>query len=268
MESAGIPEILSEFVTVLPFNDRRALEAVLRQQHAEIAAVILEPVNINSGTIMPLDGYLECLRTLTEEYNIVLIFDEILSGFQTGTGGAQAHFGVVPDLTTLGKALGGGMPLSALVGKREIMRCLAPLGKTMHSGTYVAHPATILPALAFLAEACKPPFYPALLERRRYLTDGLREIFNGGSVDVKIQAFGSRFSLLFGVPEDRSVTNYRDAARINWSLARRFYSLMLEEGVYFHPGIHHGISAAHTRQQLATVLERADRVVHLLVSEQ
>lgn len=266
VDSAGIPEIVSDYVIVLPFNDRPALEAVLRERHHEIAAIILEPVNVNSGTILPLDGYLECLRGLTKEHNIVLIFDEILSGFQTGTGGAQADLGVVPDLTTLGKALGGGMPLSALVGRREIMSCIAPLGKTMHSGTYIAHPSTILPALAFLAEACQPSFYPALLESQHYLTDGLRKIFRSGQMAVKIQAYGSRFSLLFGIPENTPVINYRDVARLDHSLAQQFYALMFEEGVYFNPSIHHGISTAHTRQQLSAVLERADRVIHVMTS--
>jgi glutamate-1-semialdehyde 2,1-aminomutase len=255
------------YVIVLPFNNIHALEAVLNQRHQDIAAVILEPVNYNSGTILPLPGYLESVRELTAKYGVLLIFDEILSGFQTGSDCMQGYFHVTPDLTTLGKALGAGMPLSALVGKREIMEKLAPLGKAMHSGTYIAHPTSILAAIAFLTEIDRAGFYPALLGQCSYLIENVRSIFQKAGMTVKVPVLGARFSLLFGIAEEQHVTNYRDAALHDRRSVQQFYAMMLEEGIYFNPGWHHGICAAHTTEQMDRVLESVERVVRRMIGE-
>lgn len=263
-ETSGIPTALHEFVAVLPFNDVDALENLFRLRHHEIAAVIMEAVNYNSGTILPQPGYLQRVRELTNQYNVLLIFDEILSGFRTGIDCMQGYFNVVPDLTTLGKALGGGTPLSAVVGKREIMARIAPKGQVMHSGTYIAHPILVLAAEAFLTEASKPDFYPELLNRCERLHDGLVGVFREAGVAVKVQALGARFSLLFGIPQEQQVLNYRDAAKCDHDLAHQFYRLAFEEGVYFHPGWHHGISIAHTDEQIDIVLDSIERAVRRL----
>lgn len=264
LETQGVPAGIRDYVIVVPFNNITALEAVLHEHHDNIAAVIMEPVNYNSGTILPLPGYLQAVRDLTNKYRVLLIFDEILSGFQTGPDCIQGYFGVIPDLTTLGKALGGGMPLSALVGKKEIMENLAPLGETMHSGTYVAHPSLILAAHAFLDELNAPNFYPTLLKLRETLTDNMERLFRQAQLNIRVQSLGSRFSLLFGIPESSEIRNYRDVALQDSAMARKFYSSMLDCGVYFHPSWHHGISAAHTEAQIDTILAAVEQTTKTL----
>ncbi len=252
-ESGGIPPELKQFVIVLPWNDAEALERTLRAQGHEIAAVIMEPINYNSGTLLPQPGYLEAVRQLTRDYNVVLIFDEILSGFRTGPSCAQGYLGVTPDLCTLGKALGGGTALSAFAGRREIMDAVAPRGGAVHSGTFNAHLIPILAANAFLDEIVKPEFYPTLLQRSETLHQGLLDAFERAGLPVWVQAKGARFSLLFGLyDEPRS---YREAARWDRELARRFFAAAMRHGVYFHFAWHHGLSIQHTDEDVARALE-------------
>jgi glutamate-1-semialdehyde 2,1-aminomutase len=256
-ESAGTPEADRASVLVLPWNDGATLERVFARFGHEIAAVIMEPVNIDSGTIAPLPGYLELARRLTAEHGAVLIFDEILTGFRTGPGGAQAEFGVTPDLTTLGKALGGGMPLSAVVGRRDVMSVVAPLGPAVHSGTFMAHPTAILAGLAFLDVIGEPGFYKALLARSDRFVAGLRGVLDAAGLEVRVQAYGPRFSLLFGIR--REPRNYADVATADRETERRFYREALREGVYLHHGWHHGISAVHDDDVLDEALDRLGR---------
>jgi glutamate-1-semialdehyde 2,1-aminomutase len=256
-ESTGIPGVLRDYVIVLPFNDPDVLERSLRARAHEIAAVILEPINYNSGGIKPAPGFLETLRALTRELGIVLIFDEILSGFRTGPGCAQGYFGVTPDLCTLGKAIGGGMPLSAFAGSREVMGAVAPLGGAVHSGTFNAHPVPILAANAFLKLAEQPEFWAQFerLEQRFY--PALREIFARAGLPVQIQAIGNRFCLNYGLVEEP--TSYRDAMRYDKDLANRFTVAAQEEGVYFHSLWHSGLSAMHTLEDIDEALNRIER---------
>jgi glutamate-1-semialdehyde 2,1-aminomutase len=255
-ESAGIPPALRDFVIVLPWNDAGALERVLRRQGEEIAAVIMEPVNYNSGTILPAPGYLEAARRLTREAGVVLIFDEILSGFRTGPGCAQGYLGVTPDLCTLGKALGGGTVLSAFAGRRAVMEAVAPQGGAVHSGTFNAHLIPILAANAFLDEIARPAFWAHLEQLDTALYAGLREAFKRAGLPVWVQALGARFSLLFGLEEEPR--SYRQAARHDRDLARRFWTAALDEGVYFHGGWHHGLSAMHTPGDVEEALEKVE----------
>jgi len=230
------------------------LERTLSEHWNEIACVILEPVNFNSGGAVPLPGYLPALRRLTEQYGIVLIFDEILSGFRTGPGCMQAHFGVTPDLCTLGKAIGGGVPLSAFAGKRSLMENIAPAGRAMHSGTYNANLVNILPGLAFIEEIARPDFYPSLLARCERLYAGMNAAFADAGVAARVQATGARFNILFGGASRGPFTSYSDALRQDGEMALRFYRACLERGVYFHPAWHHGISAAHTDEDIDHVI--------------
>ncbi len=260
LETSGIPAGINKYIIVLPFNNYDVLENVIKNKYHDIAAVIMEPVNYNSGTILPLPDFLKKVRELTTKYNILLIFDEILSGFQTGTDCMQGYFDIMPDISTVGKALGGGLPLSALVGRKEIMQTLSPLGKAMHSGTYIAHPTLILASLAFLDVVDQDGFYPTIIERCNMLAEGFRAIFRKNKVEVKVQSLGTRFSLLFGIPEEKHVSNYRDVASNDSTTAHKFYSLMLKQGIYFHPSWHHGISAAHTDEQIHIILNAAECV--------
>jgi glutamate-1-semialdehyde 2,1-aminomutase len=255
-ESAGTPESMTDLVIVLPWNDASALERVIDRHGTEIAAVVMEPVNHDSGTIAPLPGYLEAVRKLTSQHGILLIFDEILSGFRTGPGGAQQMYGVTPDITTLGKALGGGSPLSAFVGSRETMSVVAPLGRAVHSGTYNAHLLPIMASIAFLEEVSSPTFYPRLRALQDFFYPELQQIFDRAGVKVRVQSMGARFSLVFGL--DYEPRNYRDVLVHDEALANLFYAHAMDAGVYFHASWHHGFSAAHTREDLADALGRIE----------
>lgn len=257
VESGGIPPALKETVIVLPWNDADAVERTLKQHAGEIAAVIMEPINYNSGTILPRPGYLQAVRDLTRQHDVVLIFDEILSGFRTGPDCVQGHYGVIPDLCTLGKALGGGTPLSAFAGRREVMDAVAPRGSAVHSGTFNAHLIPILAANAFLDEVADPAFWSGLREQHDYFYPQLQQAFDRAGLPVRVQAYGARFSLLFGL--DREPTDYRHATTWDREMAKRFFREALTEGIYFHFAWHHGFSSQHTRADLDRALAGIER---------
>ncbi len=242
----GLPEYLQQGFIVLPFNDFERLEETLVRRGPEIAAVILEPVNYNSGTILPQPGFLELLRRLTEEQGIVLIFDEILSGFRTGPGCMQATYGVIPDLCTLGKAIGGGAPLSVFGGKREILERVAPLGPAQHSGTYNGHLFEVMAGYAFLDVILEEGFYDRLLARCERFYAGIDEIMTRLGFEGRVQGLGARFSFLAGPPAGRELRSYQDLFDNDWHLLNRFYHACLGHGVYVHTVQHHGLSSAHT----------------------
>jgi glutamate-1-semialdehyde 2,1-aminomutase len=242
---------------VVRWNDLAALERALEAHAGTVAAVIMEPVNYNSGTLLPQPGYLERVRELTHEQGVVLIFDEILSGFRTGPGGMQAYFGVTPDLCTLGKALGGGLPLSAFGGRREVMQAVAPLGKAVHSGTFNAHLVPILAAKAFLETVSEPSFYPRLEAAHAGFYAELRGVFQRAGLPVWVGALGARFSLLFGLEQQPS--GYAESAAWDREMATRFFGFAMEEGVYFHFAWHHGLSAAHGPAEIGQALEGIER---------
>jgi glutamate-1-semialdehyde 2,1-aminomutase len=264
-ESGGIPEALRQFVIVLPWNDVEAVERTLRAHGHEIAALIMEPINYNSGTLLPARGYLEAVRQLTRDYNVVLIFDEILSGFRTGASCAQGYLGVTPDLCTLGKALGGGTALSAFAGRRDVMNAVSPNGTAVHSGTFNAHLVPILAANAFLDEIARPTFWSHLDALESLLYPGLREAFRAAGLPVWVQAVGARFSLLFGLEQEP--TTYREAARYDRDMALRFFAAALEQGVYFHSAWHHGPCAMHTAADLHTALEGIEAAARTVVKQ-
>lgn len=256
-ESAGIPAAERDAVRVLPWNDLDALRDVFAREPGRIAAVVMEPINIDSGTIHPAPGYLAAARDIIHANGALLIFDEILTGFRTNPGGAQAELGVTPDLTTLGKALGGGQALSAVVGRRDVMANVSPLGKAVHSGTFMAHLLPVMASLAFLDVVTQPAFYPPFLARADRFVTGLRQVFAGAGLTVRVQAYGPRFSLLFGITEEPRT--YHDVAGADRATELRFYGHALAEGLYLHHGWHHGISAAHTDDDLDLALERIER---------
>ena len=264
-QSAGMAESGAESVIVLPWNNLPLLEHVLRAESDSIAAVIMEPINYNCGTIMPDLPYLRGVRELTRELGIVLIFDEILSGFRTGPGCAQAYLGVTPDLCTLGKALGGGTPLSAFAGRRDIMEAVAPIGRAVHSGTYNAHLIPILAAGAFLTEIDSPEFWQRLQKLERFFYPSLREVFQTSGLPVMVQAVGARFSLLFGL--DTEPRSYRDTVRADRQLESQFYRAAIEHGVYFHSAPHHGFSAMHTQADLEEALDRISAAARSLAGK-
>ncbi len=263
-DSAGIPPYASDLLTILPFNDIAALERTLRAKKDTLAAVIMEPVNYDSCAIRATPEFLQAVRALTSELGIVLIFDEILSGFRVCAGGAVSASGIYPDMTCLGKAFGGGLPLSAILGKRAIMEMCTPVGPALQSGTYNAPPILVAGANAFLREVTKPDFYPTLDALGQRLYNGMREIFARRGVKAWVQGVGARFGLLFGL--DSEPRNYRDIVGQDWELARRFHLSCLKRGVYLmYKSPHHGYSIAHSMADIEETLDVLDLAAAELV---
>ncbi len=264
IESAGIPEVLRNLIVTAPFNDLDALEAAIAANKNQIAALILEPVNYNSGGIKPDPGYLEALRKITADNGIILFFDEIQSSFKKSAGGAQQDFGVVPDVCTIGKSLGGGVPLSAFGGKSEIMDMYKPVGTVQHSGTFNAHLTQILPALAFLREVEKPYFFAHLATLENRLHKGLDRITRDLGVPAMFPHHGARFNLVMGLEEEPR--HYSDLEKHDQGHAFEFFRRSAELGIYYHdygkgsPG-HSGYSIQHTESDIDKVLESAETVL-------
>lgn len=261
VESAGVPPPLADLVIVIPWNDPAAFRQAMREKADELAAVICEPVNYNSGCIPPKPGMLELLREETTRRGIVLIFDEVLSGFRMAPGGAQEYYGVTPDVCTLAKAVANGLPLAVVAGRREFMQVLSPLGPAAHSGTYSGHLFAVLAAIASLGEITQKGFYDPIFANADRLYGGLAKLFDSHGVPARVQGLGARFGIYFGVTKE--VTNYQDAARIDGELGYRFIRACFERGVYFHNygrlalG-HHGFCAAHTPADIEESLDRVE----------
>lgn len=251
-QSAGIPAGNAERVIVVPFNEPHALLAAFEAHAEEAAALILEPVNYDSGCILPQPGFLQLCRELCDRFGVLLFFDEVLTAFRTAPGGAQQAFGVTPDLAVLGKALGGGMPISAIAGSRSVMQGLRPSGQSEHSGTYLAHLTAVLGALAALEEYSRPDFYTHLDELGRRFYSDLETIIARSGVPARLQYSGARFGIFFGITGE--VTNYRQAACQNLALFDRFAAGCIRRGVYVHVSPHHGFSAAHSERDLDQAL--------------
>jgi len=255
-ESPGIPEPMTQFIIALPFNDLDAVEEVLEERAHEVATVILEPIDFNSGGILPQPGYLQGLRELTREHDVLLFFDEIQSIFKKSTGGAQQDFGVVPDICTIGKCLGGGLPLSAICGPAGLMDLFKPVGEVQHSGTFMAPLPSILGGQAFIREAGRPDFYPELLGKAGYFYDRLDEMIARLGIPVQAPRHGARFGIIMGL--DRDPVDYRDALVHRVDLMLEFIRRAFQGGVYFHDyggkPCHHGFSTAHTREDLDQIL--------------
>jgi glutamate-1-semialdehyde 2,1-aminomutase len=246
----GLPEYLQQGFLVLPFNDLPRVEQTFSERGGEIAAVILEPVNYNSGTILPQPGFLEALRRLTADSGSLLIFDEILSGFRTGPRCMQGEYGVTPDLCTLGKAVGGGTPLSVFGGRREIMEHICPLGRAQHSGTYNGHLIEMMAGNAFLDVILEEGFYPQLLDRCERFYAEVNGIMKHLGFPGRLRGKGARGSFVIGPPAEREPVNYAEMVDNRWDLLDRFYGAALRHGVYLHTLQHHGICSAHTDSEL------------------
>ncbi len=256
--SGGVPSSYAYDSLSVSWNDRDALDAMMEREGTSIAAIICEPVWYNAGCVPPDEGFLEHLREVADQYGCVLIFDEVLSGFRMAPGGAQQHYGVMPDITTLAKALANGMPLSAVVGKAEYMEQLAPVGPVAHSGTYSGHPLAIAAANAATEILSKKKTYTDLNKTANWFYEQLQESFDAANVPVRVQGVGARFGLYFNREED--VRTSEDAATNDHNLNRQFVTGCFDRGVYFHayrtagaPG-HSGITLSHTREQLSEAL--------------
>jgi glutamate-1-semialdehyde 2,1-aminomutase len=251
-ESGGVPLNTREHVIVLPFNDAQALQEAFAAHGHEVAALLMEPINYDQGCIAPQPGFVALCRALCQRHGALLFFDEVLTAFRLAPGGAQQTLGVTPDLCVLGKAMGAGMPISALVGRREVMRHLMPVGESQMSGTYLAHLTAVLAALAALEEYSSDGFYTRLDNVGRHFYAGFEAAIERSGLPLRLQYAGPRFGLYFGLREP--VTNYRQAAQKNQAAELSFIRACFERGVFFQPSPHHGFSAAHTTQDMDQVL--------------
>ncbi len=255
--SPGVPADVAKETLVAKYNDLASVRALFEEHPAEIAAVIVEPIPGNMGLIMPEEGFLEGLRAITSEYGAVLIFDEVISGFRASAGGAQKVFGVMPDLTCLGKIIGGGLPVGAFGGKREIMAHLSPSGPVYQAGTLSGNPLAMSAGFAALSVLGNEQPYDALAAKGAALADGLRALAEKHGVAVTVNQFGSLLTVFF---TDRPVHCYADATTSDTAKFATFFSTMLANGVHLPPSQFECwfLSTAHSQEDLDKVLAAAD----------
>jgi len=259
--SPGVPEALSRLTLTAPFNDAAALAEIFDTYPGRIAAVIVEPVVGNAGFIEPLPGYLDEMRRISEDDGALLIFDEVMTGFRVAAGGAQEHFGIRPDLTTLGKVIGGGLPVGAYGGRRDIMERVAPIGPVYQAGTLSGNPLAMAAGLAQLRILRDQNPYAELGRRTRRLVDGLLE--NARDLDVPCTggALGSMWGIFF---TDTPVRNFAEAQRSDVELFRRFFHGLLARGVFFAPSPFEAgfLSTAHENSDIDETIYRAREALH------
>jgi len=243
--SAGVPPSIAGETLVLTYNDLDDVAAAFKAHPDEIAGVIVEPVAGNMNLIAPRPGFLQGLRELCDRYGAVLIFDEVMTGFRVHLRGAQGLYNVTPDLTTLGKVIGGGMPVGAFGGKRAIMHKIAPLGPVYQAGTLSGNPVAVAAGLATLNAIQAPGFYERLSERTRALTDGLTTVAAKAGVAFSAQSIGGMFGIYFAA---NAPTSYAEVMASDKEAFNRFFHRMLDSGVYLAPSAYEAgfVSAAHT----------------------
>lgn len=259
--SAGVPAETAEHTLVLNYNDIDEIEKTFSKLGSEIAAVIVEPVAGNMNLIKASPKFLEILRELCTKHGSLLILDEVMTGFRVGLECAQGLYGIKPDLTILGKVIGGGLPMAAFGGRRDVMECLAPLGPVYQAGTLSGNPVAVAAGLETLRQIQKPGFFDKLSTMTRKLTDGLTAVAAKNNVVFSAQAVGGMFGIYFRHTPPASFAEVMDSDRDAFNL---FFHAMLKEGIYFAPSAFEAgfVSAAHSDIEIDKTLEAADRVFH------
>ncbi len=255
--SPGVPAALAEQTITLNYNDLTQVRETFSRIGREIACVIVEPVAGNMNCIPPAAGFLEGLRSVCDEQGTVLIFDEVMTGFRVGLGGAQGHFGVTPDLTTLGKVIGGGMPVGAFGGRREIMESIAPLGPVYQAGTLSGNPVAMAAGLKTLELIGAPGFFEALTEKTRRLVVGLQDKARAAGVPLAANQAGAMFGIFF--TDAAKVENFAQSTACNLAHFQAFFHAMLKRGVYLAPSAFEAgfVSSAHSDEDLEATLSAA-----------
>jgi glutamate-1-semialdehyde 2,1-aminomutase len=255
--SPGVPSACADLTLTLPYNDLEAVRACFVEQGEEIACVIVEPVAGNMNCIPPVDTYLGGLRELCNQYGVLLIFDEVMTGFRVALGGAQSLFGVTPDLSTFGKVIGGGMPVGAFGGKREYMELVAPSGPVYQAGTLSGNPVAMAAGLATLDQITVPGFYEALGEKTRMLTEGLQAEADFFGVPFTTTRVGGMFGLYFS--NAKQIINFEQAGAVDVNMFKRFFHAMLDGGVYLAPSAYEAgfVSSAHTEEHISATIDAA-----------
>jgi glutamate-1-semialdehyde 2,1-aminomutase len=258
--SPGVPASLAEHTVTLSFNDPEGVEACFAEIGDQVACIIVEPVAGNMNCIPPQPEFLETLRRVCNEHRSVLIFDEVMTGFRVAMGGAQAHYNIIPDLTCLGKIVGGGMPVGAFGGKREIMEQISPLGPVYHAGTLSGNPLAMAAGTTLLTKLQVPGFHDALAQRVETLCTGLQERADTAGVPLVTQSAGGMFGLFFTA--QTRVDNFAQATACDPDAFRRFFNAMLDEGVYLAPSAFEAgfMSSAHTAEDIQFTLDAAEKV--------
>lgn len=261
--SSGIPKASAENTVLVPYNDPEALADCLEKYKGQVAACIIEPVAGSMGVIPPDPGYLPEVSRLCSKHGALFILDEVLTGFRVAYGGAQSIYGVTPDLTCFGKALGGGMPIGAYGGRREIMSELQPLGSVYQAGTFSGNPLTMAGGVATLKALADPRVFDRLEERTAQLFQGLSVEIKARSFPAQLQRVGSLFAIIFS---ERSVRNYRDSLGIDGKRFAHFYHQLLHRGVYLPPSSVDAavLSAAHSEEDIELTVKACAQAFALI----
>lgn len=257
-DSAGIPESTAQQTYVLPYNDSEAIEELFKQHGHEIACVIVEPVAGNMNLVPPKPGFLETLREITTAYESLLIFDEVMTGFRVALGGAQSIYNIDPDLTTLGKVIGGGLPVGAFGGKKQYMDMLAPLGPVYQAGTLSGNPLAVTAGLIMLDEISQPGFHKALTENTEELLKGLQHHADTAGIPFSTNQVGGMFGCFFS--EDSKISSFNQVMQCNIKHFKKYFHIMLDQGIYLAPSAYEAgfLSAAHGKKEIQLTLEAAE----------
>ncbi|NOU12586.1 MAG: glutamate-1-semialdehyde 2,1-aminomutase [Methylococcaceae bacterium] len=258
--SPGVPAAVAENTLTLTYNDSDAVKKLFAEIGEQIACIIVEPVAGNMNCIPPVPGFLETLREVCDQYQSVLIFDEVMTGFRVALGGAQAVYGITPDLTTLGKIIGGGMPVGAFGGRRQIMERLAPLGPVYQAGTLSGNPVAMAAGLKTLELISQPGFYETLTAKTEKLTSGLKARANQAGIALSTNNVGGMFGLFF--TSEPQVSRFAQVMECDQNLFKRFFHAMLDEGVYLAPSAFEAgfVSIAHSDVDLDKTLDTAEAI--------
>ena len=262
--SAGVPADFTKHTLVLEYNNTAQLEETFEKIGGEIACVIVEPFAGNMNLVRPSENFVRALRSLTDKHGAVLIYDEVMTGFRVALGGAQSLHGITPDLTTMGKVIGGGMPLAAFGGRKDIMACISPLGGVYQAGTLSGNPVAVAAGLKTLEIIRREGFYENLTTRTEQLVKGFQTAANKAGVAFTADSVGGMFGLYFA---DHAPQNYADMARSNTDGFKHFFHGMLERGVAFGPSAYEAgfVSAAHTPELIDETVAAAEAVFAAMV---
>ena len=259
--SPGIPEDFAKHTLTAVYNDLDSVKAMFEQYPDSISCIILEPVAGNMNCIPPVAGFLEGLRTLCDEFGALLIIDEVMTGFRVSKSGAQGYYGVKPDLTTLGKVIGGGMPVGAFGGRKDVMQFIAPTGPVYQAGTLSGNPIAMSAGLAQMEALCEEGLYEALSAKTQRIAEGFKAAADKHGIPMSINYVGGMFGFFF--TDEPQVTLFEQVTKCNMEHFRAFYHGMLDEGVYLAPSAYEAgfLSMAHGEEELQATLAAADRVL-------
>lgn len=258
--SPGVPKSLAKHTITLEYNDIESVKSLFIEIGEQIACIIVEPVAGNMGCVLPKAGFLKTLREVCDKSGAILIFDEVMTGFRVDLGGAQKYYNVAPDITTLGKIIGGGMPLAAFGGKSKIMQEIAPTGPIYQAGTLSGNPISISAGIAMLNEIEKDKnFYQKLTANNQYLTQGIIDVAKKHNISMTANAVGGMFGFFFS--NEKEIVNFSQVANCNIDMFKKFHKLMLIEGIYLAPSAYEAgfLSISHSKKELDKTIDAANK---------